>query len=137
MRDILIGALIVAVVIVLIRTVLATPAIKRIREQFANGGSTRSQKSLINTVTECPAGSTMYMYDGVAYCCSGLVNVDADDVRQTCRAVLTTRGSPPLTFCTLGPTRADGVKNCLETRAGILTAMGEKVCPSTMPAAGK
>lgn len=130
MREVLIGALIVAVLVVLIRTMLATPAIRRIREQFANGGSSSSAR-LVNTATECPTGTTMYMYEGAAFCCSGTVNSDAEDVKQTCRPGLM-RGAPALTFCTLGPTR-DGIKNCLETRAGQLQAIGDAVCPPKMP----
>jgi hypothetical protein len=130
MREVLIGALIVAILVVLIRTVLATPAIRRIREQFANGGSGATAR-LVNTATECPAGTTMYMYEGAAFCCSGTVNGDAEDVKQTCRPGLT-RGAPALTFCTLGPTR-EGIKNCMETRAGQLQAAADAVCPPKMP----
>lgn len=73
----------------------------------------------------------MYMYAGTPYCCNGMVNPDADDVQQTCSA-LWQRGSGENVFCTLGPER-NGVKNCLETRAGLMQAKGEELCPPSLP----
>jgi hypothetical protein len=73
----------------------------------------------------------MYMYGGTSFCCSGIVNPDADDVRQTC-SIPWQRGSDENIFCTLGPQR-DGVKNCLELRAGLMQAKGETMCPPSLP----
>jgi hypothetical protein len=128
-RQIIVGALFLAVIIVLIRTILGTPFIKRIAESFQSGGNTGT--SAINTMTICPAGSQMYMYEGRAYCCNGTINADADDVSRTCRASLFTPGLLT-TFCTLGPAHK-GVKNCLELRAGLLQAEGETRCPPSQP----
>jgi hypothetical protein len=125
MRDFLVFGLIIAVIIILARVIMGTPMIKRVRESFVSGGS------MINTMTECPPGAAMYMFEGVAYCCSGQINADADRIGDTCRP-LWTRENAPLTFCTLGPER-EKVKNCLETRAGMLQAEGETMCPKEMP----
>jgi hypothetical protein len=125
MRNIIIGALLIAVVIVLIRTVLGTPAIKRITEAFQN-----TAPNLLNSDTECPSGYTLYMYNGSSYCCSGQVNTDADDVSRTCRAV--GPSGVTATFCTLGPPQ-HRVPNCLEMRAGRMQAAGANVCPPDAP----
>lgn len=127
MNRILVIALLVVSVIVLVRTIMNTPMIRGAVESFQNSGSA---SSMLNTSTECPANTQMYMYDGVAYCCGGgKLNRDADDVMKTCRPIPT---KPAPTFCTLGPTKGE-VKNCLELRAGILEALGEKVCPLSKP----
>jgi hypothetical protein len=128
LRQVIVGALLVAVLIILVRTVLGTPAVRRIAESFANGGGAAS---LLNTSTECPSGSQIYMYGGAAYCCNGRLNPDADTTQATCRPMLgQERGR--FVFCTLGPT-TDGVANCLELRAGLLAAEQEKYCPPQMP----
>ncbi len=125
MRGVIVAGLIVATVLVLVWTILRTPFIQ---EGFASSG-----RALVNTATECPAGSTMYMYEGAAYCCSGTVNPDADTAAKTCSAGNSwQRGSSPLTFCTLGPTSGT-VKNCLELRAGLMQAEGERLCPPSKP----
>jgi hypothetical protein len=126
MRDILILGVAIAVVIILVRTILNTPFVQQIRENFANGGG-----NMINTLAECPPGTQMFMYDGSAYCCSGKINGEADTLKGTCKPSWQ-RDAPPLTFCTLGPSR-EGVPNCLESRAGILQAIGQKSCPASMP----
>jgi hypothetical protein len=90
MRGVLLAGLIVAVVLILIRTIMGTPLIKRVAEGFVNGG-----KQLTNTATECPKDTTMYMYEGVAYCCSGTVNPDSNTVQKSCTAANSwQRGSP-------------------------------------------
>lgn len=124
-KDVLVMGLLVAAVLVLIRVIVGAPFVQRVRESFANGG-----QSLLNSMTECPANSKMYMYEGVAYCCSARINPDADTVTATCRA--NPFDKEDLTFCTLGPS-TDAVKNCMESRAGILQALGEKVCPPSKP----
>ena len=109
------------------RAALGTPVVKRIMESFQSG----SAPTAINTMTVCPAGGQMYMYEGRAYCCNGTINPDADDVTRTCRAPIFPPGIQT-TFCTLGPSRK-GVKNCLELRAGLLQAEGESRCPPSKP----
>jgi hypothetical protein len=127
MRDILIGGLLVAAVIILIRVIVGTPTIKRVMESFQSGGGA----ALINTTTECPTGAQMYMYDGVAYCCDGNVNPDADTLKQSCRSNMFPPGLPT-TFCSLGPPSRD-VKNCLELRSGLMAAEGASFCPASKP----
>jgi hypothetical protein len=127
MRRILIGALFVAVILVLIRTIVGTPAMRQMVEGFQNA---TVAPSTLNTVTECPAGTQMYMYEGAAYCCNGQVNPDADDLSQTCKPLLSRNFE--LTFCTLGPPRGTLI-NCMELRAGQMQAKGETTCPAELP----
>ena len=76
MNDIIVIGLMVAVVLILIRVIVGSPLIKRVRETFASGSASGSSK-LINSSTECPAGSQLYMYEGRVFCCSGTINTDA------------------------------------------------------------
>lgn len=126
MRRLIVAALLLFVVIVLFRVIFGAPLVRRVMESFQSGPS-----SLINASTECPTGSQMYMYEGVVYCCNGTVNPDADTVERSCRPLLF-GGPPQQIFCTLGPTRGS-IKNCLELRAGLLQAEGEKTCPPSKP----
>jgi len=71
------------------------------------------------------------MYGGTAFCCSGIINPDADDIRQTC-SLEWQRGADENVFYTLGP-ESNGVPNCLETRAGLMQAKGEELCPPSLP----
>lgn len=128
MRDVIIGGLLVAAVIILVRVIVGTPMVKRVMESFQSGGG---GPALLNTVTECPSGAQMYMYEGKAYCCSGQVNPDADTIKQTCRAPIYPPNAP-FTFCTLGPS-GHHVKNCLELRAGLMAAEGASFCPASKP----
>lgn len=129
MRDFLVIGLVIAVLIILGRVIWQSPFLWGVRESFANGSTTH----MLNSSTECPPGSRMYMYGGKAYCCSGIINVDADTVQQTCRAWTPTPGAPSgLQFCSLGPS-TDGVVNCLETLGGKMQADGEVYCPPSMP----
>jgi hypothetical protein len=123
-RDFIVIAVAVVVVAVLVRTILRAPLVA---EAFANGSS-GPVTTPVNTVTECPVGSTMYMYDGHAYCCSSVINPDADTVTQTCRQTTGAR----VTFCTLGAPQP-GVANCAQLRAGLLTEEGAAICPATAP----
>ena len=126
MRDVLVIGLAIAVVLVLIKVIWGSPFVTRVREGFAGS-------ALINVSTQCPIGSTMYMYDGQAYCCSTNINPDADSVQQTCKPPpVPIIGSPPFTFCALGPS-SGGVQNCLELRSGLLQAEGETRCTTGMP----
>lgn len=126
LRHILIGALLIAVIIVIVRTILGTPAMRHMVEGF----QTAPAPSTLNTATECPTGTQLFMYDGAAYCCNGLVNPDADDISLTCKAPLSRNFN--LTFCTLGPPTST-VPNCMELRAGQMSAKGEEVCPRELP----
>lgn len=128
-RQILIGALFLVVLFVLVRTIINTPLMKSVAEAFQSGGS--GGAAVINSMTICPSGSQMYIYEGRAYCCNGNINPDADDVKQTCRLPMFSPGLLPL-FCTLGPAHK-GVKNCLELRAGLIQAEGETRCPPSKP----
>jgi hypothetical protein len=125
-RDVFVGGLVVAVVIILGRVIFGTPLVKQVRESFASGAA----PSLTNTVTECPAGSKFYMYGGSAYCCNGNVNSAAASAAKTCVKVPNRDESP--IFCTLGPDK-EGVLNCLKLRAGLMQAAGEAVCPTVFP----
>jgi hypothetical protein len=131
MRDFIVIGLAIAVLFILVRVIWRSPLVTGVREHFADAAS--SAVHMMNSSTECPQGSKMYMYEGKAYCCSGVVNVDADTAQQSCRAWTPTPGAPTgLTFCSLGPT-AGGIKNCLETRGGEMQAKGELYCPVNMP----
>ena len=127
MRDIIVYGLIIAVVIILVRIIIKTPLGKSVVEAFTSA----TVATPINTMTECPGDSTMYMYGGTAYCCNGTINPDSDDIKQTCTK-LWQRDAGPHIFCTLGPER-EGVKNCLETRVGLMQAKGETECPPLLP----
>ena len=133
MREVIIGSLLVVAVVVLIRVIINTPAGYRMMEKFQNGGNGGS--TLLNTTTECPAGSQMYMYEGTAYCCNGIINPDADTLKQSCRLLMLgeSRNTKP-TFCSLGPPhKGSGVKNCLDLKAGLMAAEGASFCPPSMP----
>jgi hypothetical protein len=123
-REILVIGAMIAAVIILFRVILGTPLVQRVRESFASSSPT------LNSQTECPAGSQMYMYGGIAYCCSSKINPDASTVTESCRP--TTDRDTTVTFCTLGPSRG-GVPNCLQLRSGLMQAEGEKYCPATIP----
>ena len=136
MREVIIGGLLVVAVVILIRVIFSTPVGSRMMERFQSGGG---KSNLLNISTECPAGSQMYMYDGGAYCCNGIINPDADTLKQSCRLLLLgeSRNTKP-TFCSLGPPRKKdgdeaGVKNCLELKSGLMAAEGASFCPPTMP----
>lgn len=130
MNKVIIVGLMIAAVLILLRVIVGTPLVQRVAESFQNGGSGGAK--MVNSITECPARTQMYMYDGVAFCCSGRLNPDADNLQGTCRPAGFQRNAPPLTFCTLGPSR-EGIPNCLELRAGQMQAKGESVCPPSMP----
>ena len=120
--DVLVLGLVVAAIVILIRIIIGTPLVKRVAESFVSGG-------LTNSVTDCPGSAVMYMHDGTAYCCSGKI-MPADSPKETCRPLPNRDAS--FTFCTLGPAKAE-VPNCLDLRAGLMQAEGEKVCPPSMP----
>ena len=119
----------IAVVLILARIIWGSPLVSRVRESFANQRAVKP----VNTMTECPPGSTMYMYDGVAYCCGGQISIDADSAAGTCRPATSAPGAAPPLFCTLGAATDDGVPNCVETRAGMIQVYGERLCPTEMP----
>lgn len=127
-QTLLVLGIAVAVVIILARIIWGTPLVTRVREGFADGRAAHP----INTMTECPPGSSMYMYEGRAYCCGGQVAVDADSVTDTCRPATFAPGAPAPLFCTLGGVH-EGIPNCIETRAGVMQAVGEEMCPTDMP----
>ena len=127
-RDILIGGIVIAVVIILGRLILGSPIITRVRESFAN--ATAPPPALINKNTECPKGAALYMFsDGRAYCCSGTINSSADTAKKSCRPIQGRNATT--TFCTLGSSTAD-VPNCLLLRAGIMQAEAATLCPKAM-----
>lgn len=120
----------IAVILILAKVIWSTPLVKHVREGFASGSATKP----VNIMTECPPGATMYMYDGVAYCCDGYIAIDADEVTRTCRPSTSAPNAPAPLFCSLGPSSADtGIPNCIESRAGLMQVIGEEQCPTTMP----
>ena len=123
LREVLIFGSIIAVVILLIRTIITTPFAMNIRESFED-------KKPLNSTSTCPANTDLYMYGGTAYCCSGKVNTKGSLLKDTCKP--TQRRDESFIFCTLGP-GTDAVKNCLSLRSGILSAEGAELCPSAMP----
>jgi hypothetical protein len=129
-QTLMVASLIIGVLIILGYTIWRTPLMKSVVEGFA------TPAALTNISTDCPAGSTMYMFEGTSFCCSGKVNQNADVIKDTCILPVIPPNShaPPPVFCTLGPTTANGlVKNCMETKAGLFQARGEQLCPSTAP----
>ena len=126
MRRLIVAALLLFVAVVLFRVIFGAPLVRRVMESFQSGPA-----SLLNASTECPAGSQMYMYEGVVYCCNGTVNPDADTAQRSCKPLLF-GGPPQQIFCTLGPSRS-GIPNCLELRSGLLQAEGTKFCPPSKP----
>lgn len=122
-RDILVIGLMIVVLLILGRVIFGSPLVTRVRESFASGP--------INSMTECPAGAQLYMYEGTPYCCSGMIDATSDRTVGTCKAY-SGRDTQPLTFCTLGPSKGD-VKNCMELRSGLMQAEGVGVCPKATP----
>jgi len=116
-RDIIFLAGAILVAILLVRVVLPRPT-----EGF--------QSAPVATLTECPSGSTIYMYEGVAYCCPGVVNPDATTVERSC--IVPVGSTPSASFCTLGPARGR-IPNCGQTRAGELEELGAARCPAGAP----
>ena len=123
MRDILIIGLIIAVVIILIRIMFGTPLVKRVMESFTSS-------AMVNTVTECPMGTEMYMHEGVVFCCSGKIRENAISVADTCVARL--QDMDNLTFCTLGASRGN-IPNCSQVNDKVFKAEGARVCPPSAP----
>ena len=121
MRDILIIGLIIAVIIILVRIAIGTPMIKRVMETFTS--------SMINSTTECPMGSQLYMYEGAAFCCSGHIKPDANSLADSCAVG---RNPEKNAFCALGPSQK-GVPNCLETANNLFEEEGLRFCPSASP----
>jgi len=130
-RDIILLAITVAAVIIIVRTIINMPALQRTIELFIGGTDPSGSGSgaPTNSITECPVGSQIFMYEGVVYCCEGLLNPDADTLQRTCKPAAVT-GARML--CTLGPNR-NGVVNCLETIGGNMQEQGEQICPPSLP----
>jgi hypothetical protein len=129
-QTLVVFGLALAVILVLAKVIWGSPLVKHVREGFAS----RNAAAPINTMTECPPGSTMYMYDGVAYCCGGQIAVDANEVMGSCRPATSAPNAPAPLFCSLGPASTDtGIPNCVESRAGLMQALGEQICPTSMP----
>ena len=126
-RDILIGGVVIAVLIILGRLILGSPLITRVRESFANA----PPPALVNKNTECPKGAALYMFsDGRAYCCSGTINASADTAAKSCRPI---QGRDAKTiFCTLGASTRES-PNCLTLRSGLMQAEAATLCPSDKP----
>ena len=122
-RDIVAGGLLIAAILILLRIIWGTPLIARVRETFASG-------SMINSVTECPAGAQMYMSNGVSYCCSGTIDSAATRPEYSCRP--SSSRDAVHTFCTLGPRKGE-IPNCLELRSGLMEAEGAALCPHASP----
>ena len=123
MRDILIIGLIIAVVVILIRVAMGTPMIKRVMESFTGGAAPAS-------ITECPANSKFYMYDGTAFCCSGRINKEANSQKESCMPLRSSRTD--LTFCTLGADQPD-IPNCMNTKEKKFKERAALVCPPSSP----
>ncbi len=129
MTDVILMAITVAAIIIIVRTVMYMPIMQGAIERFI-GSDSKASGTPVNSLTECPAGSQIYVYNGVVYCCSGIVNPDADTVQRSCKPAAGASGDRM--FCTLGPSR-HGVVNCLDTLGGIMEARGESICPPSLP----
>ena len=125
MRDIIVIGFMIAAVLILIRIILGSPLVTRVRESFID------LPASINSSTECPGGTKQYMHDGTTYCCSGTVSESAGKLKDSCKA--SSGRDEVLTFCTLGPSNeAEGVPNCLAIRAELMAAEGATICPRDM-----
>lgn len=120
-NSILVIAGLCIVVIILLRITMKTPVVSRFLEHFISD-------SLMNSVTTCPKGYTMYMYDGGAYCCKGRVNSDAPKLERSCIPAPTEKH----TLCSLGPTKGD-IPNCAGLHKKILQEHGKTICPPSIP----
>jgi hypothetical protein len=79
--------------------------------------------------TSCPPNFTMYMYEGIAYCCKGTVNRDALYLEKTCMPKVTDVED---SFCTLN-TATPTVPNCSSLVDNILASKGSSFCPPSKP----
>jgi hypothetical protein len=127
MTDVILMAITVAAIIIIVRTIMYMPIMQGAIERFVGSDASGGP---INSLTECPAGSQIYFYNGVVYCCSGIVDPDADTVQRSCKPAAGAKGDRM--FCTLGPNR-NGVVNCLDTLGGIMEVRGESICPPSLP----
>jgi len=96
--------------------------IKRVMESFTGAAPA--------SITECPANSKFYMYDGSVFCCSGRVNKDANTLKESCMPLRSSRDD--LTFCTLGADQAD-IPNCMNTKEKKYKEKAARVCPPSSP----
>ena len=104
----------IAAVIILLRIILGSPLITRVRESFANTDGAAN--------TGCPAGMTFAMHDGKAFCHSG-------DYATFVRSL--SRGKSA-SFCALGPGRT-GAANCSEFLLDSMQKTAALVCPKDKP----
>jgi hypothetical protein len=125
MQSILIGAALVAALLILVRIIWGSPLVVRIRENFGN--TTQG-----NTVTMCPEGTTMIMWDARAYCCGGKINTDTDRVDKVCTPITSDPAAPPPVFCTLDG-KTEHVPNCHTIRTDMLMKSGASHCPRDAP----
>lgn len=126
MRDIILLAITVAAVIIIVRTIMYMPLMQRAVETFIGGNGPGTPS---NNLTECPPNSQIYMYDGIVYCCEGIIDPDATTVQRSCKAAA---GASDRMICTLGPGRGS-IPNCLQTKAGQMQEQGQDICPPTLP----
>jgi hypothetical protein len=117
MRDVLVIGFMIAAVIILLRIILGSPLITRIRESFAN------EESLVSTGTECPPDMTFVMHDGRAFCHTG-------DFASFSRAL--SKGDKSVSYCALGP-GSKGVESCGSLLADFMRTKGSAVCPKDKP----
>jgi len=86
------------------------------------------------TMSQCPRGYKMYMYDGKALCCNGTVNTTAQTTEKSCLLPVTQDG---VGFCTLGgdmkTPSGTAVPNCSSIIAENLTKQGRAICPPSKP----
>lgn len=86
------------------------------------------------SMSQCPRGYKMYMYDGTAFCCNGTVNTNAPSTEKSCLLPVTHDG---VGFCTLGAdmktTGGTAVPNCSSIIAENLTKQGKAICPPSKP----
>ena len=120
-HPILVIALMCVAVFILLRITMRTPVVAGFIESFVSG-------SLITSTTECPAGYTMYMYNGGAYCCKGRVNGDASKLERTCVAA----SMESNTLCSLGPSEGE-IPNCARIQKIVRKEQGKNICPPSMP----
>jgi len=122
MRDVIVIGFMIAAVLILLRVILGSPLVARVRESFAN------VPTLVNTATECPAGMTFAMHDGKAYCHNG----DAATFVRSLKGRMGPVHTNSVTFCALGPS-VKGVTNCSGLLSDYMNNTATTVCPKDKP----
>lgn len=120
MRDVIVIGFMIAAILILGRVILGSPLVARVRESFAN-----ADPSPVNVGTACPAGMTLAMHEGRAYCHNG-------DFATFLRSLTQKPQEGSNSFCALGPEK-DGVANCSSLLSEFMSKQAILFCPKSQP----